>query len=525
MKKVISLLILLCFTAACSTENVSVYQITTSAEPTEAGVITPSNGNYDEGEQVEISASSNEHWVFDSWGGDLDGSSNPESITVDSDKEIVAIFLKREYPVTFDIIGEGTVTEEVVKLKSTEYEYGSHIELTAKPSEGWSFVRWGGDLSESKNPLTVTVDNELNISVYFDENPFDGGNGTVEYPYLISTIEQLQQVEDYIDGNFKLISDIDASDTVNWNGGKGFMPLFLDSRINFSGTLDGQGFKIKSLYISRSGEQNIGLFGSTMDSEIRNMIFTDAKVHGGNSVGVLGGVSSGDIVNIRILNSEVNGNYSVGGIVGRNVRELSKAKFFGVVKGGSNVGGIAGNNNGSISKTCAHATVIGDGDSIGGVVGDNFGSFELSCSTGEVIGNDRVGGLIGDHRFPFDNISKSYSHSSIKGNSIVGGLIGSNRADDELKNSFSSGKVMGNEDVGGLMGLNDGFVSGFYWDMESSGMDEAVGRGRSTGTNALDSSQMTGSNAEENMSEFDWENVWVTTDDYPILRWELSDNE
>lgn len=80
---------------SCSTENTPVYQLTTSINPAEAGSVSPTEGEYDEATEVTIMATPNEGWVFDNWQGDLSGFENPASLTMDSDKEITAFFIKK----------------------------------------------------------------------------------------------------------------------------------------------------------------------------------------------------------------------------------------------------------------------------------------------------------------------------------------------------------------------------------------------------------------------------------------------
>jgi hypothetical protein len=59
----------------------------------------------------------------------------------------------------------------------------------------------------------------------------------------------LQDIQTYPLANFVLGSDIDCSDTVSWNDGSGFNPIWGGS--DFSGVLDGAYFTINDLYINR----------------------------------------------------------------------------------------------------------------------------------------------------------------------------------------------------------------------------------------------------------------------------------
>src|SRR5690625_6016543 len=81
------------------------------------------------------------------------------------------------------------------------------------------------------------------------------------YPYQVSTIEQLQKIRNYSDKFYKQTNDIDASQTKNWNDGRGFLPIG-DDLIQFSGNYDGSNFKITHLTINNFDEAS-GLFGRT----------------------------------------------------------------------------------------------------------------------------------------------------------------------------------------------------------------------------------------------------------------------
>ena len=143
---------------SCGSESTPVYSLTTTVTPDEAGSVSPSSGEYDEGETIEISATPNADWVFAGWEGDASWNENPARVTMDADKDIAATFVVREYPLSIEIDGEGTVQEEVIQEKTTEYEAGTVVELKAEPAEGWVFIEWEDDLDGSENPTTIEID-------------------------------------------------------------------------------------------------------------------------------------------------------------------------------------------------------------------------------------------------------------------------------------------------------------------------------------------------------------------------------
>src|SRR5690625_6712052 len=78
-------------------------------------------------------------WLIDRWQGDHTGNSNPANITINSDTDVTAIFINREYSLSVNTDGEGSVRERVVPAKTTDYPHGTTVEVTANPSEGWEF--------------------------------------------------------------------------------------------------------------------------------------------------------------------------------------------------------------------------------------------------------------------------------------------------------------------------------------------------------------------------------------------------
>ncbi|TVR14858.1 MAG: hypothetical protein EA391_11965 [Balneolaceae bacterium] len=154
---------------SCSTESTTVYQLTTSSEPSEAGTVSQSAAEAEEGETITVTANANEHWVFDRWSGDYSGTDNPSSILMDADKSVTALFEKQDYPLTIETEGEGSVSQQVIQPKTTDYPHGTIVELTAIPDEGWELVEWQGDLAGTENPAQITVEGATSVTAVFEK--------------------------------------------------------------------------------------------------------------------------------------------------------------------------------------------------------------------------------------------------------------------------------------------------------------------------------------------------------------------
>lgn len=181
----------------CSTESTPVYTLNVDVSPAEAGTVSPANGEFDDGEQVQVTATANEHWVFEGWQGDQAGSQNPISITMDSDKQVTAMFIEREYPLNLQVEGEGTISERIVQAKTNEYPHGTMVELTANADDGWEFAGWEGDLTGSENPELVTISGQTNITAVFEEvvTVSVEGSGRVEIEFLDDNEKRMKGAE------------------------------------------------------------------------------------------------------------------------------------------------------------------------------------------------------------------------------------------------------------------------------------------------------------------------------------------
>ena len=67
-----------------------VYTLSVTASPGNGGSVSPNSGTYDAGKQVTLTAALAQYYKFNGWGGDSSGQSNSLTVTMDSNKVIVA---------------------------------------------------------------------------------------------------------------------------------------------------------------------------------------------------------------------------------------------------------------------------------------------------------------------------------------------------------------------------------------------------------------------------------------------------
>jgi hypothetical protein len=158
----------------------------------------------------------------------------------------------------------------------------------------------------------------------------------------VATLADLQAIKNDLGGRYRLVADIDASETKNWDNGNGFKPL--GSKENrFAGIFDGNGHTICSLYVARSQGDNIGLFGALdRTAEVRNLQLKNIIVLGNRVVGGLAGCNDGIIFNCQI-SGKVSGSEYIGGLAGANYNNVTGCQVYGKVSADKGlVGGLVG---------------------------------------------------------------------------------------------------------------------------------------------------------------------------------------
>lgn len=287
------------------------------------------------------------------------------------------------------------------------------------------------------------------------------GTGTLADPYIISDGDgegcaRLGEMGNAPSAYYKLGSDIDCSDSVNWNNGYGFYPvgLFANDCTVFDGVLDGQGHKIKNLFIHRPNSDKVGLF-CAFEGTMISLNFEGGTITGNDYVGAVAGELGGG-----------------GNIIGVN-SNIS-------VTGRSFIGGLAGqitSSNTSISRSSCTGLVTGSNDYVGGIIGmQYYGTLKNVFFNGTVSGAFEVGGLAGVISC-FDNnqcdINNSYTAGSIAGAAHSrGGFAGYTEGSEitSINSSFSTANVPAASQAGGLLGQVSGStqITDSYFDATST---------------------------------------------------------
>lgn len=232
---------------------------------------------------------------------------------------------------------------------------------------------------------------------------FAGGKGTSANPYLIETGAQLVLMKKYSDKYFKLTQNINL-DNKAW-------PVF-----DFSGSLDGDGFIISNLKITRS-DDSVGLFG-VLSGTVRNLTISGVNIDtNADNVGALAGYCDyiGKVMDCTVMlnsTSSIEGGNNVGGVVG-------------LVENGTVTGC-------TVKGDTTKSQIIGRG-CVGGLVGqfyDHQTPIEDCYVSVNVSGTEGVGGLIGlSYRL---TIKRCSFVGSLEAENYVAGVIGEDSGDSDL---------------------------------------------------------------------------------------------
>ena len=211
MKKLLLLLTALALVLSCSSDETSTpvtpppapivkYTITLSAG--EGGTVSTTGGEYEAGQTVSVTATPQGEYVFTSWS---DGNTNAtRTITIGSNSTLTANFEKRKYPLTVNFEGEGEVIEEIVNAgRTTEYDSGTTVKLTAQAAAEWVFIGWTGDIESTEESVQIVIGEPKEVTATFEKK---------KYPLTVNIEGEGEVLEEIV--NAGRTTDYDSGTTV-----------------------------------------------------------------------------------------------------------------------------------------------------------------------------------------------------------------------------------------------------------------------------------------------------------------------
>ena len=143
------------------TDNEPNFKLNTTANN---GSVHLAQGTYTGNTLVELYATPAKGYRFKNWTGAVNNTTNPLSVTMNSDKNVTAVFEK-------DTSGSYTLTVQSnngsVTPSSGTYRENAIVELLAKPNKGYEFSNWSGAITGSENPYSLTMNTNKNIEAVF----------------------------------------------------------------------------------------------------------------------------------------------------------------------------------------------------------------------------------------------------------------------------------------------------------------------------------------------------------------------
>lgn len=101
------------------------YSLSVSIDPSDAGTVNPSSGNFDEGSELTVEASANEGWVFEEWTGDQQSRENPLTFTISQNTNLTANFSQKESKYAVEMVASDS-------QNSIDLGFGQDVDGTAE---------------------------------------------------------------------------------------------------------------------------------------------------------------------------------------------------------------------------------------------------------------------------------------------------------------------------------------------------------------------------------------------------------
>ncbi|WP_343534550.1 hypothetical protein [Pedobacter sp.] len=323
-----------------------------------------------------------------------------------------------------------------------------------------------GDVILNLKKGNISITRTIKVYAKQEGSAFDGGDGSVSNPYLISTEDGLIAMGQATDKNYKIIADLNLSKT--------WIPI-----TSFSGSLDGNGHKINNLVINSTGVSE-GFF-STLTGTLKNAQFLNVNCNASNSFGTLAGkLTGGTIQNIKIsgnINSTNTGDL-LGGIVG----DMSAAAKVTQIHANLNIKASCGMVGGLVGRLTTAATGIAEisFSTVMGSIEINASKNRIAGILGRAEGSNVGGGIVKNCRSSVNISATTAVSTTVNG---VGGIFGAdqNAGIVPIDQCLFDGTIICGFSVGGIAGVGSSITN---CAVEGAGASQATATIRAMGTPA-----------------------------------------
>ncbi|MBX7138965.1 MAG: hypothetical protein K1X83_13400, partial [Oligoflexia bacterium] len=290
----------------------------------------------------------------------------------------------------------------------------------------------------------------------------------------ITSPQEFQNIQLNPAGNYALCNDLDLSAQSSWT------PI-----PNFSGVLQGNGYKLIGLHLTAAGSDQQGLFESITTGSVSQLTLEDFYIQGHDQVGALAGLigdgsQQASVSEIKVVNGQIVCNRMCGLIAGNAAgAHLYMSDASGRIDGYQVLGGIAGyvDTNTTIERCLVQLPsmthynipqgIIGE-SWLGGVAGFARGSTISECYVNGSIFSTTPGRYVGGIAGGFegaDTITGVMSKVKAEGGwlggaatAYVGGITGwlsvtGYTAPAIIRDATAQYSVVGSDIVGGIAGV------------------------------------------------------------------------
>ncbi len=162
------------------------YKLTVETYPDNSGSVSrnPDNPAYTHNQTVALTPAPANGFRFTGWSGDMSGTANPATITMNSDKTVRANFEPRPY--RLEIVKNINGGDVTVSPNKDAYDYNERVTVTAEAASCYTFTGWSGAATGTTNQVTITMNDNKTLTANFQPSQYTlttnispAGGGTV----------------------------------------------------------------------------------------------------------------------------------------------------------------------------------------------------------------------------------------------------------------------------------------------------------------------------------------------------------
>ncbi len=271
--------------------------------------------------------------------------------------------------------------------------------------------------------------------------PFYGGTGSEEDPYLIANARQFKNIstlaaidDSYLAAHYRQVVNLmfNQEDITNYMIGSSEMKPFSGTYVGYDRfNAVGAQQRLLGLTINANGENSVGVFRYVTGTIDKIIITSSSSITGAETVGALvGTLDGGTVSNCKYSSSSVTGSSKVGGLVGeaKGQAKITNCQTDDTVNSGSAiyVGGIIGYVTSAEVTNCVNMANVTGRQFVGGIAGDlEDGKIYACVNNANVTSNNtEAGGIVA--RIQGGTIRACYTSDGvlISGYSRIGGIAG-----------------------------------------------------------------------------------------------------